>query len=247
MNKNGEKVNREQLRENERCLREYQRGKLDGPKSFDACTTDDEKGRVLRAKNKTVTQEDRKCDTLEEPPPFAYTGSATVNSAAVEGALALTYEIFGGPPVLDQRLYTKNEDAEAAKCQLEMLNRADKLENTVIREVNKAKRQALKDEDVDSAAALEAELQDVFSSNDRINRAEGRLLKGVNEKCDDLPAPPDEIFPGECGAGDPTLRQIEICVIEATRCEACLKINAFDDLDFDCDQADDQVQNGSCP
>jgi hypothetical protein len=42
------------------------------------------------------------------------------------------------------------------------------------------------------------------------------------------------------------LRQIEVCVIEAARCEACLKINAFDDLDFDCDQADDQIDNGSC-
>jgi hypothetical protein len=132
-------------------------------------------------------------------------------------------------------------------CQLEMLKRADNLEKTVLREVNKAKKQALKDKAVDSAAALEAELQVVFSSNDRINRAEGRLLKGVNDKCDSLPAAPDTIFPGECGEGDPTLRQIEVCVIEAARCEACSKINAFDDLNSDCDQADDQADNGSCP
>jgi hypothetical protein len=246
MNKDGEKVNRVQLRENERCLREYQRGKLAEPMTFDFCTSADEKGRVQRAKKNTVTQEDRKCDTLEVPPPFAYTGSATVNTAAVEGALALTYDIFGGPPVLDKNLYTRDEDSETAKCQLEMLKRADNLENTVLREVNKAKKQALKDESVDSAAALEAKLQVVFSSNDRINRAEGRLLKGVNDECAALPAPPDAIFPGECGEGEPTLRQIEVCVIEAARCEACLKINAFDDLDFDCDQADDQIDNGSC-
>jgi hypothetical protein len=30
------------------------------------------------------------------------------------------------------------------------------------------------------------------------------------------------------------------------RCEACLKINAFDDLNLDCDEADDQNANGSC-
>jgi hypothetical protein len=36
-------------------------------------------------------------------------------------------------------------------------------------------------------------------------------------------------------------------VIAAARCEACLKINAFDNLDLDCDQADDQTTNRSCP
>jgi hypothetical protein len=149
--------------------------------------------------------------------------------------------------VLDDNLVTNAENKDTAKCQLEMLKRADNLEKTVLREVNKAKKQALKDKAVDSAAALEAELQVVFSSNHRINRAEGRLLKGVNDKCDSLPAPPDTIFPGECGDGDPTLRQIEVCVIEAARCEACSKINAFDDLNSDCDQADDQADNGSCP
>jgi hypothetical protein len=43
------------------------------------------------------------------------------------------------------------------------------------------------------------------------------------------------------------LRQVEVCVIAAARCEACLKINAFDDLDLDCDKADDQnATNDSC-
>ena len=55
------------------------------------------------------------------------------------------------------------------------------------------------------------------------------------------------IFPGECSEGDPNLGEVEACVIAAARCEACSKINAFDDLDLDCDQADDQTVNGSCP
>jgi hypothetical protein len=43
------------------------------------------------------------------------------------------------------------------------------------------------------------------------------------------------------------LHQVEVCVIGVARCEACLKINAFDDLNLDCDLADDQVSNESCP
>jgi hypothetical protein len=253
MNKNGEKVSKAQLRENERCLRDYQREKLVAPMTFDACTTADRKSRVQRAVDRTEAREEKKCVPLNVAPPFAYTNSTTVNTAAVDGALALTYEIFGGPPVLDDSLVTRAENREAAKCQLEMLKRADNLENTVLKEVNKAKRRALRDGTADSAAALEVELQAVFTSNDRITRIQDRLARWIDRKCAVLQIPPDTIFLGECGEGDPNnhaqthLRQVEVCAIETARCEACLKINAFDDLNLDCDQADDQTPNGSCP
>jgi hypothetical protein len=82
-------------------------------------------------------------------------------------------------------------------------------------------------------------LQAVLTSNDRIDKTEDRLIRRVDRKCDVLQVPADTIFPGECGEGDPSLRQIEVCVIEAARREACLKINAFDDLNLDCDEVED--------
>jgi hypothetical protein len=244
MNKNGEKVNKAQLKENERCLGEFQREKLVAP-TFDACTTADEKGRVQRAEERTATREVKKCDPLDVLPPFAYTDSATVNAAAVDGALALTYGIFGRPPLLDASLVTKADDKDTAKCQLEMLKRADKLENTVLKEVIKAKKKALKDETVNSGAALEAKLQAVLSSNNKISRVQDGLVKGVDRKCAALQVAPEMLFPGDCGEGDPDLRRVEACVIAAARCEACLKINAFDDLNLDCDQAADQIASTS--
>ena len=234
MNKDGEKVNKAQLKENERCLKDFQWERL-APMTFDTCTTADRKGRVQRAKERTETQDVRKCDSLDVPPPFAYTDSATVNTAAVNGALALTYEIFGGPALLDAGLVTKADNKHTAKCQLEMLKRADKLEDTVLKEVIKAKKKALRDETVNSSAALEARLQAVLSSNVRINRTQATLVKRVDRKCGGLPADPDAIFPGACGEGDPSLGEVEACVIAAARYEACLKINAFDDLNLDCD------------
>jgi hypothetical protein len=119
--------------------------------------------------------------------------------------------------------------------------------NTVLKEINKAKREAIKDEMVDSDAALEAKLQAVLSSNDKINSAQRMLLNGVDRKCAALPTPPDAIFAGECSEGDPSLSEVEACVIAAARCEACVMINAFDDLNLNCDRADDQTANGSCP
>jgi hypothetical protein len=247
MNKNGERVNKIQLRENERCLKDFQREKLGASMTFDACTTADRKDKVRKAEQRTAAREAKKCGPPSAIPPFAYTNSATVNAAAIDGALALTYEIFGGPTVLDVDLATRDADKETAKCQLEMLKRADKIENTALREVNKAKKKALKDASVDSAAALEARLQAVFSSNRRIDNARDRLVKGVNKKCSGLQAP-DSIFPGyDCGVVNPNLSEVAACTIAAARCEACVKINTFDALSLDCDLADDSNTNGSCP
>jgi hypothetical protein len=247
MNKNGEKVNRAQLKENERCLMDFQKEKLVAPMTFDICMTADRKGKVQKAEERTASREGVKCDPLDVPPPSAYTNAATVNAAAVDGALALTYAIFGGPPVLNADLVTKADNKDAAKCQLEMLKRADKLENTVLKELNRAKRKAFRDETVNSDVALEARLRAVLSSNHRVTRTQDSLVRRVDRKCAVLQAPPDAIFPGECGEGSPNLAEVEVCVISKARCEACSKINAFDDLDLDCDQADDQTANASCP
>jgi hypothetical protein len=239
MNKSGAKVNQVQLKENERCLHDFQREKLVAPMTFDLCITADRKDRVQKAKKRTEKREETKCDPLDVPPPFAYTDSATVNAAAVDGALALTHAIFGGPPVSDAGLVTKTDGKETAKCQLEMLKRANKLENTVLKEFNKAKKKALRDEMVDSGAALEEKLQAVLSSNDKIARTQERLVKGVDRMCSALESAPNTIFPGECGEGALDLDEVEACVVAAARREACLKINAFDKLNLDCDQVDD--------
>jgi len=245
MNKSGANVNKTQLKQNERCMMDFQREKLIPPMTFDSCMAADRKDKVLSAWRKTLMREGAKCTSLDVPPHFAYTDSATVNGAGAHGALMLTHTIFGRP-VLDADLATMADSRDTARCQLEMLKRANKLESTVLKEVNKAKKQALKDETIGNDTTLEARLQAVFSSNRKINRAQNALERGVDRKCDALQAHSDEIFPGKCSEGDPSLGEVEACVIAAARCEACWMINAFDDLNLDCDQADDQTANESC-
>jgi len=249
MNKNGERVNKAQLKENEWCLMRYQSEKLDDPPmTFDQCLTADRRNKMEKAKDKTWSQEEKKC---ESPlPPFGYTGAATVNAVAMDAGLWMNYIIFGGPPVSDGSLATNAQNKDTARCQLEMLKRADKLENTVIKELNKAKKQALKEESVDSKEELEDELVRALSSNSKIKKSEEQLADKVDRKCKSLLAAPSMIFPGipdTCGRPNPDLRQAEDCVIAAARCEACLTINAFDDLDLHCDAVDDRSNNGSCP
>ncbi len=84
MNKSGQKIDRAQLKKNETCLNDHQKGRL-APLTLEACTNADRKGKVQKAQDKTVTGEEKKCDPLPAPPPFAYTDSTTVNNAAVAG------------------------------------------------------------------------------------------------------------------------------------------------------------------
>ena len=119
----------------------------------------------------------------------------------MDGALALTYEIFGASPVLDADLFTRVADKETARCQLEMLKRVGKLEYTVLKELYRAKKRAIKDEAVNGDTALEEKLRVVFSANAKVDRARDKLVSRVDKRCAVLPAPPDAIFPGYgCGA-----------------------------------------------
>ena len=242
MNKSGAKVNKAQLKENETCLKDHQKGKL--TTTYEVCTTDDRKNTMQQADDRTVEWEAKKCDQLPVAPPFAFTGATTVFQAGVDGAMALTYAIFGGPPVLDANLATKASDKDAAKCQLGMLKRARKLENAVLKEINKAKKEAIKKPWVGSSPILETTLAAVFIANDKIAKAKEKFAKGVEKKCASL-QDPATTFPGACA--DPDLGVIEGCVIAAARCQACLKIEAFDDLNLDCDNLDDGAANLSCP
>lgn len=242
MNKSGARVSEAQSKDNERCLRDYQRGRL--TMSFEGCTGADRKGKVQRAEEKTVRNEAKRCTPLALPPAFAYSDSATVNQAAAAGAMALTHQIFGDP-VDDADLFTNAANKDAAKCQTEMLKRADKLEGTVLSEINKTKKRALRGAVANSASALESTVAAVFSANTKIDKAEDRLARKVDKSCAALGTAPVTIFPGACAG--PTLLEIEDCVIAAARCQACLKLSAFDALNLDCDQADDQIANGSCP
>jgi hypothetical protein len=246
MNKSGEMVNKAQLKENERCLKDFQKENLVARMTLDVCMAADRRGKMQRARARTAMRESRSCASLDVPPPFAYTDPATVNAAAGYGARALIYKIFGGPLTRDAHLATLADSKDTARCQLEMLRRANKLENTIVKEVNKAVKQALKLEGVVGETTLEAKLWPVFSSNDRVSRVRDMLVNGVDRRCAALPTAPDAIFAGKCGEGNPSLGEIEACAIAAARCEACMKINAFDDLNLNCDQADDQVVNGSC-
>jgi hypothetical protein len=208
------------------------------------CLTADREGEVREAENRTVTDDVKLCVPLDPQPPFAYTGAAAVNDAAVAGPIDLIHAIFGNP-VDDAPLLTIDADEATARCQMAMLTQAGRLEETVLEELNRARKRSLQGPVVDSAEALEVALAAVLLSNGNVTYQENQLYERVDEQCGTLGALPSAVFPGACA--DVDLGVVEDCVIDAARCVACSRINAFDGLALDCDQWDNQVLDGSCP
>jgi hypothetical protein len=167
-----------------------------------------------------------------------------VNDAALARPIDLMHALFGDP-IDDADLFTSELDKETARCQKEMLERVNQLEDTVAKELVKAKKKAIKEPVVGDAPALEAVLAEVFSINEKIPKKEEKLLNRIDDQCTGLTDFPDTIFPGTCA--DASLAAVAECAIAAARCVACSKINAFDALALDCDWADNQAADGSCP
>ena len=226
MNKDGQKVDNKQLKENEKCLADFQKGKLAG--NIETCLTADLKNKVGKAQEKTAKDDAKLCNPA---PAFAYTGAANVNQAAVDGPIDLIHDIFGDP-VDNAPIVPKAANKDTAACQFEMLKSADKLEDTVLKELNKAKKKALKEPSVNSAGQLEIALAAVLSSNQKILNKADSLRKKVDKKCGALTGDPGVLFPGICA--DANLGNIQDCVIAAAGCVACEKMNAFDNLNLNC-------------
>ncbi len=241
MNKDGQKVDLKQLKENESCIKGHQKGKLGT--SIEACLVGDSSQRVAKAEAKTLKDDAKLCVPLNPAPSFGYAGAAAVNQAAVDGPIDLIHAIFGDP--VDGAVLTTAVNKDTAKCQNELLKRANKLEDAVLKELVKAKKSAIKEPAVNSAAALETALGAVLSSNKKITKSQDQLMSKVDKTCAPLQSLPSTVFPGACAA--PTLAEVEACTIAAARCVACLKMNAFDGLNLNCDQADNLAADMSCP
>jgi hypothetical protein len=244
MGESCEQVGRVMLKESERCLRDFQKGKL--ATSFEECTTADRKGRLRKAQTRTEATQVEHCDSLAPTDlPLGYRGADSLNRAAVQGGLGIVHEIFGDP-VDDGDLATRSSDKQTASCQYEVLKRASKLVSAIVEQVNEARKHALEYGIAADESALEAILATVFDPlNPRLARAERRLEKRLEKRCRSVPVGSAAIFPGRCA--DPDWDVAADCVIAAARCQACLAADAFHDPSLHCDAADDQLANASCP
>lgn len=257
MNKAGAAVVREQGKSNLSCLKQAARGNAKKlgvapqTQTAEACLTNDVGGKVDRRLDKLVSRDATRClATSAQRPDFAYTTALQVAAVAAPTARAVVRALFGAD--LDLAVVTRDADREGAKCQAEVLKRANLVVDALWKAALKGKKVALKGgrsgspPAVGAAPALRvAVLAYLEAAGARgIDKASSKLVGGTGARCGDVGTPIGGLFPGCEGAGDPAA--VGDCAAEAARCQFCQSLEAFDELGLDCDVFDDGEADASC-
>ncbi len=247
VNKNFAKVASAQAKEICDCIKRGSKGLLSG-ETIEECATNDAKGKVDKAKQKTLTKESSSCGT---PPDFGYTSGANANDTAMAKELAIIHRIFGSDLdtfVIDEFLF-KN----GAKCQQAVAKQARKCQDAKLKVFNGCKKDALKSKGGPAVTSAQ-ELQDAClgvggagmpDPKGKIQKAcVDKLGDTIDKKCTSKEGVSlSAVFPLFDPNGGSTLQAFVDRIIE---CEACKAINQADALNRDCDLFDDGVANESC-
>jgi len=229
----------------QKCLADAAKGSLVGVTAQD-CLTADLKGKVAKARAKTLSGESKKCKPGNLP-PFAYETGAVVNVAGSAEPIALMADLFG--PTLDTVVIPKAVDKKGAKCQAETTKATNTLMNRLFKVTLKEKKALLAGKPdgtlARSDAALQLQLEQFLEADaeGKIEQKEIALREAVRKSC--APVALDVAVPG-C-APSATLNELSACATAFARCRFCRAFNAFDGLAFDCDGFDDATANASCP
>ncbi|MCZ6713419.1 MAG: PQQ-binding-like beta-propeller repeat protein, partial [Deltaproteobacteria bacterium] len=111
LNKNFAKVAKTQGKDNCSCIKDFAKNKLTG--TIESCLTSDLKGKVAKAKSKTVSDETKNCAV--STPGFGATSSSVVNATAMQKELDLIHDVFGSD--LDAAIFTEEAEKDLSKCQ----------------------------------------------------------------------------------------------------------------------------------
>jgi hypothetical protein len=247
LNKDGIKVQAAQGKENTECVKRKANAELGASQSgtaAEACLTTDAKGKVDKKMMKASADELKFCPSAV--PDFGYTSAVNVNDAAQQAELNLVHDLFGGPPV-DNGLFSKDPNVFEAVCQRNVINRVEKLIQTMGREFVKCKKNALKtDKDpFPSGASSSADLEDCVDNpgapnsvaadtKGKIAKRKQNLLDTITGQCDPTPFTGDP-FGGACnGQAFVSAATLQSCLIDLAECRFCKMINDMDNLAVDC-------------
>ncbi|MBY0278699.1 hypothetical protein K2Z84_25475 [Candidatus Binatia bacterium] len=242
INKDGALVAKAQGKASVACVKDAGTGKLVG--TADACLTADAKGKIAKAKGKTLSDETKSCGTA---PSFGYPGGAATNTGAQQAELDLVADVFGAS--LDPAITSCTTSKAGCGCQQKVADDVTKLADTKLAEFLKCKKTVLKS-GASSAAALEACVADggttgsiTADSKGKIAKAIVKLTADIGKKCD-TPGVTSGAFPGTCTGL--TGSALAICLDRVVECRVCQAINDMDALAVNCDVFDDGSANGSC-
>ncbi len=236
LNKNLAKVAKAQGKDICACIKDGSKGKLQG--TIEECTTADAKGKVAKAKQKTLSKFQSDCG---EPAAFGPSDPNAVNSAAITKELDLIHDLFGSD--LDLAILDFGTNKDGAKCQLDAAKAAKKCQDAKLSEFAKCKKAALKEVIAPDALTL-ADCMGQDPKGKIAKACQTKLKEKLDKKC----AGTLDVFPGCNDPNAPgTTQELADCLDRFVECRVCLGLNEADNLDRNCDQFDDGELNASCP
>jgi hypothetical protein len=261
MNKRGSLVAKDQGKTDYSCVRDAGRGNVEDlgippqAQTAQACLTNDVRGRVAKRMGDLSERETERClATPEQLPSIAYTSAFTVGNAAGAASRGVAADIFGAD--LDAAIVSEDTDGDGAKCQQEVLKRANGVLDTLWKEALGHKKDVLRGDErltgtpgtlVGTDAELAAELIAYVLADPRgkIAKAATQLSDKATQRCAGATTPLAQLFPGVC-AGATDVAALAICVAQRATGRFYASLAAFDGLAIDCDLLDDGLGNLSC-
>jgi hypothetical protein len=239
VNKSAAAVAKAQGAEHVACVKNAGKGALPG--TAQACLTADGKGKVAKAKGKTLAGETKSCGAA---PNFAYTSGATANTAAQQAELDLVGDIYGAN--LDAAVISCASNKAGCACQQKVSKSVEALAATQLAAFVSCKKTELKN-GATSAAAIANCVNNAGTIGSIANDGKGKIAKAVTKlgatvqkSC--IAASVTGAFPGDCaGPGDPTA-----CLNRVSRCRVCQAVNDADGFFINCDNFDNGALDATC-
>ena len=214
------------------CIRDHNRGNLT---DIEECVADDSRGKILRATERTVRDETRRC---EDAPSAYFTGAAIVNQAGTEKMLDLLTAIYGDD--IEAGAIDEATNPPAARCQERVGRRMKACRDMKLKEFNRCKKTAMA-----SGATTNAELEACVFDDPRlrIQKICGRIESEIDRRCVGESVALDLAFPG-CDSTDPAV--VAACLESKVECIACQAVGRADAIRLISPQAEHGPRGDTC-
>jgi len=198
------------------------------------CVTADAKGKVGKTKTKTTADETKNC--AASGAPFAYTSGTAANSAMYSSELDLLSDTYG-----TTNLSTViAQDKLIGGCQSAVTAGVEKVAAAYVKAFDACKKNALKAGATDGPAIAACANTATSDPKLKVAGAITKLQGSVTSKCTGVTHA--TAFPGVCSAA----ADLGACLGARAKCQMCQGLAGADNVNADCDTADDGTVNGSC-
>ena len=217
-----------------KCLRAYQRGRLEG--TLEACLFGDPKGMVESVRYDPGSRTEKHCRNAPasiKPDPDAIT------LAGIHSSNRVWRDIFGGN--LDEQIATMEGDPAMARCQRSLARGVRRCAVARSRTVKRCQSRGST-----SVESLEQCITEAASRSCRPRRYLERACGGATSAARSLRSTGVDLADAMPGCGADSIEGIFACVGNVLTCHSCLQQSAVLGHSADCEILDDGTDNQSC-